>query len=150
MKALTLMQTWGRTIHTINFASSLDCSTPLWATRKAFFLLAFPMLGFLSTLCSSREPSSLCACQTKVCLAKHAQLLCLPAKGFTQPVMEVTRTRKQGCLPLCCPATPQFPVQNRKTLHRTFLLYMNCKQANTADPSITQHINQRVQFLTGH
>lgn len=73
----------GRTIHRINFASSLDCSTPLWVFRKVFFLLAFLILSFLSTLCSSQEPSSLCTCQTKVYLAKHAHLLCLPAKEFT-------------------------------------------------------------------
>jgi len=127
------MKTQGRTRHTMNFSSSLDCSTPLCVLSKVFLLLVFPVLSFLSTLCCSQEPSSLCTCQTKAYLEKHAQLLCFPAKGFTQPVTQVTRTRKQGCLPLCCPATTLFPVHNKRTLHRIFQFYVNCKQANTAD-----------------
>lgn len=112
MKALSVMQTWGRTMHTIHSASSLDCSTSLWVLRKALSLSAFPMLGFLSTLCSSQEPSSVRSCQTEIYLAKHTQLHCLPTKGFTQPVMQVTRTRMQGCLLLCSAAAPLVPVQN--------------------------------------
>lgn len=149
MKALTVMQTWGRTTQTIHSASSLDCSISLWVLRKALSLSAFPMLGFLSTLCSSQEPSSVRSCQTEIYLAKHAQLLCLPTKGFTQPVMQVTRTRMQGCLLLCSAAAPQVPVQNRHCTEHFCSIWTANKQTQQI-PSVIQHSNWCVHSLTGH
>lgn len=124
MTTLTVMQTQKRKIHTINFASSLYCSMPLGS--QVFFSfsisnswLSVYSLFFTGVLQSLPAPE-------KSCLAKCAQLLCLPDKGFTKPVMQVARTMKQDCLPLCC------SVQNRKVLHRRFLLYMGRKEADAA------------------
>lgn len=121
---MALIQIWGRKIHTINFASSLDCSVSLWVLRKGFsWNISNAWLFVYSDL--HRSPLSLCI-QAKVCLAKHAQLLF--SCWRIHLTCSVGNRDRKARLPLCCPATPQYQMQNWadgwRMLQRTFLSYM--------------------------
>lgn len=135
MKALALIWTWGRTIHTMNFAPSLDCSIPVWVLRKGFsWSISKARLFVYSDL--HRSPLSL-HMPGKICLAKHAQLLCLPVTGFTQPVLWVTRPGEQGCLSAAQPH-PSSKCKTERCYKEQFCCAWNCKQASTAHP-LSQH-----------
>lgn len=73
----------------------------------------------------------------KICLAKHAQLLCLPVTGFTQPVLWITRPGEQGCLSAAQPH-PSSKCKTERCYKEQFCCAWNCKQASTAHP-LSQH-----------
>lgn len=116
-------------------------------SEERLFLEHFQGLTFC-VLWSSQKPSV--SAHARQNLPSQTCSAALSSCYRIHPTCSVGNKARRARLPLCCPATPQLQVQNRKMLQRTILLCMELQTSKHSTSSITAHINQGMQLLTGH